>query len=170
MDANVIDTLKFANRLKESGFESPKAEGLARALGEELGDRVLTSVDRDAFGVRFDELATRSVGLDVKFDARFEGLEAKFDARFEGLEAKFDARFEGLEAKFEGLEAKFEGLEAKFGGLAGQFKALETKLDVQYESVKVQLASTATNFKLLVTMFAVGFSAIIGLGVYDVMT
>ena len=159
MDANVIDTLKFANRLKESGFESPQAEGLARALGEELGDRVLTSVDRDAFGVRFDELATRSDGLDVKFDARFEGLEAKFDARFEGLEAKF-----------EGLEAKFEGLEAKFGGLAGQFKALETKLDVQYESVKVQLASTATNFKLLVTMFAVGFSAIIGLGVYDVMT
>ncbi|MDE0038440.1 MAG: hypothetical protein OXU77_12935 [Gammaproteobacteria bacterium] len=75
MDANVIDTLRFADRLKDAGFEAPKADGLARALAEELGDRVLTRIDHDALGLRIDGL-----------DAKFEALEAKFDAKFEALE------------------------------------------------------------------------------------
>ena len=33
----VFDTLRFADRLKDSGFESQQAEGLARALGDEFG-------------------------------------------------------------------------------------------------------------------------------------
>lgn len=147
MDANVIDTLKFADRLKEAGFESPRAEGLARALGEELGARVLTPVDRDAIHVSIDGLGTRIDGLETRID---------------GLEAKFDARFEGVEAKFEGMEAKFDGLQARF-------EALDTKLDVQHESVKVQLASMGANFKLLVAMFAVGFTLVFGVGLYNVV-
>ena len=144
MDANVIDTLRFADRLKEAGFDPPKADGLARALGEELGDRVLTWGDHVAVGLRIDGL-----------DAKFEGLQTKFDARFEGLEAKFDARFEGLEAKFEGLEARFEGLEARFGGL-------ESKIDTQVESLR-------TNIKLLMAVFTIGFSVVIGVGMYNVV-
>ena len=73
MDANVIDTLRFADRLKDAGFDPPKAAGLARALAEELGDRVLTRIDHDALVMRID-------GLEAKFDAKFEALEAKFDA------------------------------------------------------------------------------------------
>ena len=140
MDANVIDTLKFADRLKEAGFESPRAEGLARALGEELGARVLTPIDRDAIHLSIDGLGTRIDGLETRID---------------GLEAKFDARFEGVEAKFDGLQARFEGL--------------DTKLDVQHESVKVQLASMGANFKLLVAMFAVGFSLVFGVGLYNIV-
>ena len=34
----VFDTLRFADRLKDSGFESHQAEGLARALGDEFGN------------------------------------------------------------------------------------------------------------------------------------
>ena len=147
MDANVIDTLRFADRLKDAGFDPPKADGLARALGEELGDRVLTRIDHDALGMRIDGL-----------EAKFEALEAKFDAKFEALEAKFDARFEGLEAKFEGLEAKFEGLEARFEGLEARFVGL----DVKFESLH-------TNLKLLMAMFAIGFTVVIGLGMYNVV-
>lgn len=141
MDAHVIDTLRFADRLKDAGFDPPKADGLARALGDELGDRVLTRIDYDALVMRID-------GLDAKFDAKFEALEA----RFEALEAKFDSRFKVLEARFEGLEARFEGLEAKFVGLESRFESLHTHL------------------KLLMTVFAVGFSLVIGLGIYNVMT
>ena len=136
MDANVIDTLRFADRLKEAGFDPPKADGLARALGEELGDRVLARIDHDALVMRIDS-------LDAKFDAKFEALEA----RFEALEAKF----EGLEARFEGLEARFEGLEAKFVGLESMVHSLHS------------------NLKLLMTVFAVGFSLVIGLGIYNVV-
>ncbi|MDE0660813.1 MAG: hypothetical protein OXI79_14325 [Gammaproteobacteria bacterium] len=131
MEAAVIDTLRFADRLKEAGFDPPKADGLARALGEELGDRVLTRNDRDALGMRID-------GLDAKFDARFEGLEAKFDAKFDGLDAKFD----GLEAKFDGLEARFEGLEARFEGLEARFVGLEAKFDTQFESLRTNIKAS----------------------------
>ena len=148
MEASVIDTLRFADRLKEAGFEPPRAEGLARALGDELGDRVLTANDRKAFDVRID-------GLEARFDAKFDGLEAKFDAKFDGLEAKFDAKFDGLEAKFDGLKAEFDGSASRF--------------DAQHESLKVRLDSLGTNFKLLVTMFAIGFSVVIGLGMYNVV-
>ena len=140
MDANVIDTLRFADRLKEAGFEPPKADGLARALGEELGDRVLTRIDHDALVMRIDS-------LEAKFDAKFEAMEA----RFEAMEARFDARFGGLEARFEGLEARFEGLEGQFVGLEAKFESLHT------------------NLKLLMAVFAIGFSVVIGLGMYNVV-
>ena len=144
MDTNVIDTLRFADRLKHAGFEAPKADGLARALAEELGDRVLTRIDHDALGLRIDGLEAKFEALEAKFDAKFEALEAKFDAKFEALEFKFNARFEGLEARFEGLDARFVGLESKFESLH-------------------------TNLKLLMGVFAVGFSLVIGLGIYNVV-
>ena len=180
MDANVIDTLRFADRLKDAGFDAPKADGLARALGDELSDRVLTRIDHDALGLRIDGLDTKFdakfEAMEAKFDARFEGLEAKFDARFEGLEAKFDARFEGLEAKFEGLEAKFGGLEAKFGGLEAKFEGLEARfegLEARFVGLArefdTQFESLRTNMKTHMTVFAIGFSVVIGLGLYNVV-
>ena len=36
MSRTMIDTLRFADRLKDSGFESRQAEGMARALDDEL--------------------------------------------------------------------------------------------------------------------------------------
>ena len=47
MNATVIDTLRFADRLKAAGFEAPHAEGMARALGDELAERMLTKSDLD---------------------------------------------------------------------------------------------------------------------------
>ena len=98
MSQTLINTLRFADRLKEAGFAGAQAEALARVLGDELTEQLPSKADFIALEAKFD-------GLEAKFD----GLEAKFD----GLEAKFD----GLEAKSDGLEAKFDGLEAKFDGL-----------------------------------------------------
>ena len=51
MTQPVIDTLRLSDRLKESGFQSMQAEGLARALGDEFTDRVATKTDLDSAGV-----------------------------------------------------------------------------------------------------------------------
>ena len=91
MSQTLINTLRFADRLKEAGFAGAQAEALARVLGDELTEQLPSKAD-------------------------FQTLRADFQtlrADFQGLEG----RFEGLEAKFEGLEARFEGLEAKFDGL-----------------------------------------------------
>ena len=84
MSQTLINTLRFADRLKEAGFAGAQAEALARVLGDELTEQLPSKSDF------------------IALEAKFDGLEAKFD----GLEAKFN----GLEAKFDALEAKFDGL------------------------------------------------------------
>ena len=120
MATAAIDTLRYAERVKESGVEHSTANEMARALNDELADHVPTKVDLEP---RFESLETKVESLDTKFEARCDALEAKFDARCDALEAKFDARCDAMEAKFEArinaLDAK---LEAKFDSLAASLK------------------------------------------------
>ena len=69
MSRTMIDTLQFADRLKDSGFENRQAEGMARVLGDVLTSalgHLVTKSDLDA--------------LDTKVSARIEALDAKVDA------------------------------------------------------------------------------------------
>ena len=114
MSATVIDTLRFADRLKEAGFEGPQAEGMARALGDELAERMLTRRDLQE--------ALRPI------HARFDAMESKFDARLDVV----DARLDGMDSKFDAMEdkfdAKFDALRAEIGSvhreLSGKFNVL----------------------------------------------
>ena len=118
MNATVIDTLRFANRLKEVGFDPSHAEGMACALGDELAERMLTRRDLDEFKVvvdaRFDGIDARFDGIDARFtaiDARFEAIDAKID----NLDAKFEAKFDALDLKIESVQREVSG---KFNVLA----------------------------------------------------
>lgn len=76
----VFDTLRFSDRLKRSGFETTQAEGMARAIGDEMTtllEHVVTKPDLDAAigGVRSD-----LAGVDVRLSARVDTLSAKVDA------------------------------------------------------------------------------------------
>ena len=84
MSRTMIDTLQFADRLKDSGFENRQAEGMARALG-------------DALTAAVEHLATKS---DLETEI------TKVSARIEAVEAKVEA----VEAKVEALDAKIEAL------------------------------------------------------------
>ena len=105
MNATVIDTLKFADRLKDAGFEPPQAAGLARALGDELAERVVTKRD-------LDEAVQSLHGTIKAMDARFEAMDAKFEAKFEAVESRFDA----IDARLESQHREFSG---KFNILVG---------------------------------------------------
>ena len=76
----VFDTLRFADRLKQSGFENRQAEGMARAIGDEMTtllEQVVTKPDLDSAigGVRSDVAA-----VDVRLSAGMDALSAKVDA------------------------------------------------------------------------------------------
>ena len=83
MSATVIDTLKFADRLKAAGFEPPQAEGMARALGDELAERMITRRDLDEalqpIDVRFDAIDARFDAMDTKIDSVHRELSGKFN-------------------------------------------------------------------------------------------
>ena len=76
MSRIMIDTLRFADRLKDSGCESRQAEGMARALDDELiwtVEHLATKSDLE-----------REIG---KVSAKVEALDAKIEAL--GTQIKF---------------------------------------------------------------------------------
>ena len=110
MSQTLINTLRFADRLKEAGFAGAQAEALARVLGDELTEQLPSKADFQTLRADFKILETK-----------FDGLEARFD----GLEGRFD----GLEGRLDGLEGRLDGLERKFDALQADFKTLEAKFD-----------------------------------------
>ena len=86
MSATVLDTLRYANRLKAAGVEDRQAEAMSRAINDELVGGVATK----------DDLAHAVAELKAEF--------AKVDAKFGTMDAKFDA----MDEKFEALNGKFE--------------------------------------------------------------
>ena len=111
----VIDTLKFADRLKSAGFPPPQAEGLARVLGDELGERMVTKRDLD------DAVQTINATIGV--------LDAKFESKFEAMDQKFEAMVQKFEAKFLALEPRFDAIDAK---LESQHRESSTRFNVLF--------------------------------------
>ncbi|MDE0421340.1 MAG: hypothetical protein OXK76_10715 [Gammaproteobacteria bacterium] len=135
MNPAVIDTLKFADRLKNAGFPPPQAEGLARALGDELGERMVTKRDLD------DAVQTLNATIGI--------LDAKFESKFEAMDQKFEA----MDQKFEAMETKFD---SKFLALAPRFDAIDAKLESQHREY-------STRFNVLFGTMALGFTLLIAL-------
>ncbi|MDE0450396.1 MAG: hypothetical protein OXI90_01340 [Gammaproteobacteria bacterium] len=166
MNATVIDTLRFADSLKAAGFGVPQAEGLARALGAELAERMLTKGDLE------DALRPINGKFD-SIDARFESIDAKFkriDARFEGIDARLDgidARLDAMDTKFDAMDAKFDAMDAKFDAMDAKFDAMDAKFDAKIDSVHRELSG---KFNTLVGVMALGFTLLIGLGGYNAVS
>ena len=130
MQATVIDTLRYAVRLKEAGVEPAHAEAMSRALNDELTEGLATKADLDS-GV---------TGLKARFDtvdARFEAVDARFeaiDARFEAIDARFeamDSRFDAMDTKFDAMDTKFDAMDTKFDAMDTKFGALSKQVGIQ---------------------------------------
>lgn len=146
MNPAVIDTLKFADRLKNAGFPPPQAEGLARALGEEMGERMVVKRDLDD--------AVQAINRDLNDAVQ------TITATIESIDAKFEARFETTDRKFEAMDQKFE---AQFLALEPRFDAIDVKLESQHRE-------SATKFNVLFGTMALGFTLVIGLIGYSLFS
>ena len=83
MSQTLINTLRFADRLKEAGFAGAQAEALARVLGDELTEQLPSKADFQTLQADFKILETKFDGL----EARFDGLEGRLDSLEGGLTA-----------------------------------------------------------------------------------
>ena len=178
MNATVIDTLKFADRLKKSGFEPQQAEGLARAFGDELAERMVTKRDLDD-AVR--AINTTLMAMDAKFESKFDALEPRFDAQHGEFFSRFDAlepRFDAIDVKLESLHREFSGgfdaLEPRFDGQHREFSSRFDALEPRFDAIDVKLESLhrefSGKFNLLFGTIALGFTLIIGLIGYSLFS
>ena len=76
MSRTMIDTLHFADRLKDSGFENRQAEGMARALGDALVKTVEHLATKSDLEREIGKVSARIEALDTKVDAL--GTQIKF--------------------------------------------------------------------------------------------
>ena len=145
MKATVIDTLRYANRLKEAGVEIGQAEAMSRALNDELTEGLVTKTDLDnavselggkidsldaKFEARFAEVDVRFAEMDGKIDARFAEMDGKIDARFAEMDGKIDARFAEMGGKFDARFTEMDGkFDARFAEMDGKFGVVDTKFD-----------------------------------------
>ena len=96
MEPNVIDTLRYADRLKEAGVESRQAEAMSRALNDELAGGVATKedLDRTAAGLQggLDALRADLDRAVVELKGEIAKVDAKVDAKFDALHGKFETQ------------------------------------------------------------------------------
>lgn len=95
MKATVIDTLRFANRLKEAGVEPRQAEAMSRAINDELTEGVVTKRDLDAAVAELKNEAAKKFSA---IDARFDAMDAKFEGRLDAMDAKFEGGLGAMDA------------------------------------------------------------------------
>ncbi len=63
MTQTLINTLRFADRLKEAGFAGAQAAAFARVLGDELTEQIPSRADFMALQADFKTLETKFDGL-----------------------------------------------------------------------------------------------------------
>lgn len=187
MYATVIDTLRYADRLKEAGLEPGQAEAMSRALNDELTDGLVTRTDLDdavlqlrgdigELGTRVDALdstivamAKRSDAMEAKFEARFDAMEADVAAKFGTLDSRFDAmdvRFGGIDSRFEVADARFEAVDRRFDAVDSRFEAMDSRfeaVDSRFDSVDTQFHALRSQSRYLFLVLAL----IAGLGLYN---
>ena len=107
MNPTVIDTLRYADRLKAAGVEPAQAEAMSRALNAELTEGLVTKTDLDA----------STTALRTDLDAATGALRTELGE----LERKVGEGFAATDGKFAAMRAELVGMDAKFDSLSSQF-------------------------------------------------
>ena len=136
LNATVIDTLRYANRLKTAGVESGQAEAMSRAINDELTEGVATKADLD------DAVVELTAGI-AKVDTKLDAMDAKWDGRLDAMDAKWEGRFDTVDAKFESMDAKFESMDVKFESMDVKFEALSERFSTHSRYTFLVLALIA---------------------------
>ena len=124
MLATVIDTLRYADRLKDAGFETRQAEAMARAINDEMTGGLATKDDVDS---THNGLTGAIDKLDAKLTGEIDKLDAKLTGEIEKLDAKLTGEIEKLDAKLTGeimrLDARVEALDTRIDALDGKLES-----------------------------------------------
>ena len=143
MSQPVVDTLQLCDALRKTGMEREQAEGIARALGDELGAHVVAQGDLQtgflelrgeiqSVDHRVDLARTELVGQIRILDGKVDSVRTELGGRIEALDGKVDSVRTELGGRIDALDGKVDSVRTELGG---RIDALDGKVD----SVKTEL-------------------------------
>ena len=173
MQAPVIDTLGLADRLESEGLESGNAQAIARALGDELAERMVTKRDLakteayvragfenvdaklDTFRAEINgelstiraELKGDSTAIRADLNTRFAAADTEIKAVRGEMASEFRAVRIEMNGAFESVRAEMAG---GFNAVAAKFESVDAKfesVDAKFESVYARFESVDTKFE-----------------------
>ena len=135
MSRPVVDTLQLSDALRNTGMERERAEGLARALGDELGAHVVAQGDL--------QTGFREVGGEIQLvDHRVALARTELGGQIRVLDGKIDGVRTELGGKIDRfkieLDAKVDQVNTELGG---RMAALESKLTFMIAGVGLFVAA-----------------------------
>ena len=137
MQATVIDTLRYANRLKDAGVDGQQAEAMALAINDELVSGLATKDDlNNAVG----ELRVELRELRGELEGGMAALRGELDSAVGGLRGELDSAVGGLRGE---LDSAVGGLRGELGELRAELGALNSKFETQGRHVFLVLALIA---------------------------
>ena len=133
----VMNTLRFANRLKEAGLANEQADALAYALEAELNGNAMINVVRGhealAAEVRILKWAA-GIALAFIFGAfaiLYQGQATIIELQSDLLErvTRLEERVGGLDERMGGLEKRVDSLEKRVDGFDERMDGFEKRMD-----------------------------------------
>ena len=120
MDASVIDTLRYASRLRAAGVEPQQAEAMSRALSDEIGGGVATKGD-------LEHAVDGLTGEIVRVERELKGDVARVESELARVESEL-ARMEGeVKEDIGQLDGRLVNVEGELKRLDGRINTLDTK-------------------------------------------
>ena len=142
MSQPVVDTLQLCDALRKTGMEREQAEGVARALGDQLGAHVVAQGDLQT---GFLELRGEIQSVDHRVDlARTElvGQIRILDGRIDALDGKVDSVKTELGGRIDQLKTELDGkVDSVRTELGTEFGSLQTTLRIVGGGVALLLAA-----------------------------
>lgn len=126
-----LNTLEYAQKLRDAGFTARQAEGQAHALADAMTNSLVTNETLDAFRSHVD---SRFAFVDAHFqdvDRRFRVIDQRFDAMDQRFVA-MDQRFDAMDQRFDAMGQRFDALEKRFVAIDRRFDDFDKQLDHRF--------------------------------------
>ena len=159
MSQPVVDTLQLCDALRKTGMEREQAEGIARALGDELGAHVVAQGDLQT---GFLELRGEIQSVDHRVDlARTElvGQIRILDGRIDALDGKVDSVRTELGGRIDALDGKVDNVRTELGG---RIDRLKTELDGKIDQRSTELGGRMAALESKLTFMIAGIGLFVG--------
>ena len=150
MSQPVVDTLQLCDALRKTGMERDQAEGVARALGKELGAHVVAQNDLQAGfqGVRGE---IRAVSQQARTETQAAFQQARDEIR--AVDHKVDLFRSELGGRIDVLDGKIESVKSEMGT---RFDAIDGRLKTLTTAVSLGMAFLALVTTILGLVTTIG--------------